>query len=144
MQKWMLAFMLPSLPVVAHDSKVAVHVVNGKNGNSVRHEHVLVFQGQSAQEVSELKTILIFKPMLMESPYYPPDTLPWLRVWVDGHRYAHLTRRADLSSLCYSGNWSGDGKQLRLYDSQSQSERTLCVCARGNVPRENVALKARF
>ena len=42
---------------MAQDNRIVIHVIDGRNGKPVSNEHILIFQGASAEDIRELKTI---------------------------------------------------------------------------------------
>lgn len=91
---------LPSLVVVAccavaSTNNITIHVVNGKNGQPVSNEHLVVFPGETAEDVRQLRKHIDLRTDSKGIAVLPSNVMPWLRVWVDWHR------------LCQSGSENG-------------------------------------
>jgi hypothetical protein len=86
MRRLLLALLIPLSGAVAGTGTVKIHVVNGKDGKPVTNAHVLVFQGESIEEVKQLKHSLDLRTDSDGVAVLPGDMMPWLRVSVDWHR----------------------------------------------------------
>jgi hypothetical protein len=85
MRALLLALFVPAFCAVASNGTVELHVVNGKNGKPVANAHVLVFQGASTEEVTQLKHSIELRTDSDGVAVLPKDAMPWLRVFVDWH-----------------------------------------------------------
>ncbi|HEY4364220.1 MAG TPA: hypothetical protein VGN17_24835 [Bryobacteraceae bacterium] len=85
MRRLLLALLIPISCALAGTGTVKIHVMNGKSGKPVTNAHVLVFQGESIEEVKQLKHSFDLRTDADGIAMLPGDAMPWLGVLVDWH-----------------------------------------------------------
>jgi hypothetical protein len=86
MRALLLALLVPTFCAFAGNGTVEIYVVNGKNGKPVANTHVLVFQGVSTEDITQLKHSIELRTDSDGVAVLSKDAMPWLRVSVDWHR----------------------------------------------------------
>ena len=85
--KWMVPGILILVSVMLHaqESRIMIQVINGKNGTPVRDRHLLVFGGETPEDVRQHQNIfnLITDANGLASLAVPSTKIHWIQVSVD-------------------------------------------------------------
>jgi hypothetical protein len=84
---------------MAQDNKIVIHVIDGRNGKPVSNEHILIFQGVSAEDIRELKNHLDLQTDANGMAFLPTDAMPQIQVSVDWHKVCQSSSSKLIFSL---------------------------------------------
>jgi len=81
------------------DNRIIIHVIDGRNGKPVQNEHILIFQGASAQDIRELKNHLDLQTDANGIALLPPEAMQQIQVSVDWHKVCQPSSSNSIFSL---------------------------------------------